>query len=186
MFNDKGLIFLNKNILENVRNIPLDYIYLFFGLWFILYMSRSYSIWVLARTLNLRGFWFSFIPILRVFLFLSILRKSLGYSLRSMVFFRLLAFTYFLGIGFSLVSPSPRAVVTLILASIAIYYLLWYLSLGISVGLIGSYAWWWGIALIGSFVMVFQSRKARRTNYYIKPYSLDGLFTKFEDMELEL
>ena len=63
MFNPNNLVFVDKDILESVRAIPLVYLKAFLGVLLLSYLLRSLATWSMSRVLSPKGSTaLSFIP----------------------------------------------------------------------------------------------------------------------------
>lgn len=186
MFNPNNLVFFSREGLEFVRSIPVALLLGIEGVFLFGYLIRSFSVWKLCSRFGKGGFLLSFLPFTRVFVYSRLGKEFAGLGPKLRLFFKFYLVLYAVSIGLLLFAPSFGLMVVGLVFSVVIYFTMSFVIESISLGVVGERRVIWLVPFIGSFVMLHDIRKSLDTVICVKPVNRDGLFKKYEDLEISL
>jgi hypothetical protein len=187
MFNPNNLVFVDKDILESVRAIPLVYLKAFLGVLLLSYLLRSLATWSMSRVLSPKGSTaLSFIPFMKVVLHSRLGKEVCGYGPRTILLSKLFLVLYFIGLVLALISPKPNLMFAGFILLFVSYLVSTFIYSTVSLGVTGKSSFLWYLPIIGSIAMLVAFWRSYSSPIFVKPRNLDGLFKKQDELEIEI
>lgn len=186
MFNASNLVLHDADILQEIREFPIEFWLGLSSIVLVTYFFRSFAVWRLMNRVGVKGFFLSFLPFMRLFAYNRLGREVGGWGPKVKLLYKLLSLVYLVGIFLMLMAPNFNTMVVSIILVVICHLSSLYPLVGVSKGICGNPQILWFLPFIGSIAMLITVFKSRHGMVYVKSKNYDGLFKKVEDMEIAL
>lgn len=186
MFNANNLVLHDADVLQEVREFPVEFWLGVLAVVLVTYFFHSFAVWRLMNRVGVKGFFLAFLPFMRFFAYNRLGKEVGGWGPKVKLLYRFLSLVYLVGIFLMLMAPNFTPMVVGIDLVVVCHLASLYSLVGVSAGICGKPRVLWFIPFIGSLAMLVTIFKSRHGMVYIKSKNYDGLFKKVDDMEIVL
>ena len=186
MFNANNLVLHDADILQDVRDFPVEFWLGVLAVVLVTYFFHSFAVWRLMNRVGVKGFFLAFLPLMRFFAYNRLGKEVGGWGPKIRLFYKVLSMFYLVGIILMLMAQNFNPMVVGIGLVVICHIISLYSLVGVSKGICGKSKVLWFIPFIGSIAMLVTIFKSRHGMVYVKSKNYDGLFKKVDDMEIAL
>lgn len=186
MFNANNLVLHDADILQEIREFPIEFWQGVLAVVLVTYFLHSFALWRLMNRVGVKGFLLAFLPFTRFFAYVRLGKEVGGWGPKLKLLFRFLSLVYLIGVFLLLLAPSFNPMVVGLGLVVLIGTVSQYPLIGVSAGICGKPKVLWFFPFIGSIAMLITVFKSRHGMVYVKSKNYDGLFKKVDDMEIVL